>query len=157
MNKSLFGIIIMAASIAVSVPAHAQQPSPLSPQQLANCASQVQQLRSEAVRLNQQAAAHDSRRDELARLRDAARTSTEILISYNQQATAFNSEMVAFREDMDRINEVKRAYDQGCANRSYRRSDLAALPQDKANAMRTGLADVRVPHTNAANVPLQQQ
>lgn len=154
MSKLLFGLM-MASVVATSQATEAEQP--LTPGELAKCAVQVQQLRAESARLNQQAAANNIRRDELAAMLNTQNKPVDDLISYNRQASAFNQTMVDFRQEVAEINTVKQNYDAQCANRSYRRSELNALPPEQANAMRTGLADVRVPQTQAVAQPLQQK
>lgn len=156
MIKTLYPCLGLLALAATPMLVVAQQSAPLSATQLAECAQMVQTLRSESARLNQAAVANDARRDELAELRAASRNSAQLLIRYNQQASDFNAHMENFRREVARINTVKNNYDARCANRSYRRADLEALPPAQASAMRGGLADVRVPHTGGAGAPVEE-
>ena len=133
----------------------AETNSSLTAEQLAHCASQVQTLRPESARLNDVAQQNESRRAALAQQHGGANQSADLVIKYNQAAAAFNNHMQQFRQDVAEINAIRTAYDQRCANRSFRRADLEALPPSLADAMRAGLADVQVPVTNASNADLQ--
>lgn len=142
MIRRIFALLTMAA---LATPLAAQEPPAMSASELARCASQVQTLRAESIRLNQVAAENRQRREALAALRATTEKSPENLVSYNRQATEFNAHMDQFRSDVTALNVTKDAYDRACANRSYRRADFNALPQDKQAAMQAGLADIRVP------------
>lgn len=134
------------AGVAVSATAFAQEREPMSAAQLEQCAQQVQALRAESARLNAAAAEQDAERDALAEQRAAVGESREAAQRYNERATAFNERMARFRDDLAEINATRDAYAQQCAERPYRRADLEAMPAPLRNAMRQGLADVRVPN-----------
>jgi len=148
--------ILTAAVLAGCAAAHAA--SPLSADELAVCANHVQQLRSESARLLERNAQLDTERERiLARSRalEAAPQQTELdqRLTLHQQRTQHRDETIAFNLKIERIraeiaalNETWRDYDARCANRPYSRRDLEQLPPAARDAMRAGLADVRVPY-----------
>ena len=113
---------------------------------LAQCAEQVKALRSEAERLNAQAAEQAERRKRLEAQRQNLHDDSESRERYNEAARAFNEEVAAFQEELTEINALKTRYAENCASRDYRREDFDALPQAQREAMRRGLSDVRVPY-----------
>lgn len=113
---------------------------------LAECAEQVQTLRSEAQRLNAQAAQQAERRERLEAQRQNLHEDSESRERYNEAARAFNEDVAAFQEELTAINALKARYAENCAGRDYRRSDLDALPEAHRKAMRRGLDDVSVPY-----------
>lgn len=139
----------------------AAQSAPLAPDVLARCASQVQQLREESTRLTQKSAEVDVRRNAinersatLKAERDALKADDlegglavrQRLQDHHAQTVAFNAEVEKLKTEIRGVNGLKRDYDGACANRSYRRADLDALPESARNAMRVGLGGVQVPY-----------
>lgn len=150
----------LAVSAALSA-AHAGEVEPLSTAELAGCASRIQQLRAESSRILADNARFDAQRvriDERRRQIDAEATAqgrgdlakgltlSERRRQLNAEATSFNARIEQIRRDIGAINEVKLDYEQACAQRPYRRRDLAQLPQPAQDAMRAGLDDVQVPY-----------
>ncbi|WP_028081632.1 hypothetical protein [Solimonas soli] len=165
MAKVAKSSMLFAALLAGGV-AQAQAP-PLTAAALRACATQVQQLRSGAAQLNRQVAEADARRERIdaqgAALRqEAAQLDREHLQAqldlqqrrrrHNDEAAAFNAQMLAQRRAIDELNRVKADYARQCAERSYRRSDFAALSPDAQAAMRAGLDDIVVPYVEPAPV-----
>jgi Skp family chaperone for outer membrane proteins len=150
----------LAAPHAAAQPDGAAQTAPLAPDVLARCAAQVQQLREESARLAQKSAEVDVRRNAinersaaLKAERDALKpedlqgglTVRQHLQDHHAQTLAFNAEVEKLKGEIRQVNVLKRDYDGTCANRSYRRADLDALPESARNAMRVGLGGVQVP------------
>jgi hypothetical protein len=157
-------LAVAALLMAAAMPAHAD-PAPLDLPALRECATQVRQLRSEATRLNADTAQLDARRialdqrsaalrAEAAQLdRDELRATLDLQQRrqrHNDELLAFNAEIARHRQAIDAVNRVKQRYAQDCAERPYRRADLATLPADAQTAMRAGLADIEVPYLDPA-------
>lgn len=139
--------ILFCCTLLLSPALQAQEDSaaPLSAEALAECAAQVQTLRSESERLNALAAEHERRRERLeAERRDLH--DSESRKRYNEAARAFNEEVADFQRDLDAINALKARYAENCAGRDYRRADLDTLPEAQQKAMRRGLDDITVPY-----------
>ncbi|MFT4046557.1 MAG: hypothetical protein QM661_07640 [Solimonas sp.] len=163
MQRPWWSPLLLLAAMLAGGAARAQTPS-LTADALRACATQVQQLRGGAVRLNAQVAQADARRRELdaqaAALRreaDGAPHDLQAGLDLQQRrrqhadaATAFNRQMAAQRQAIDDLDRVKADYERNCAARRYRRSDFAALPADARAAMRAGLDDIRVPYVDPA-------
>lgn len=162
-SRSQMGLAAVVALCTAAGSAGAEDAAPLSAAELARCASQVQQLRGESVRilaenarLDTQRAGIEARRreikdDAITRPRGDLAAGLELSErrqNLNAEATAFNGRIARIRSDIAAINEVKAAYESGCAQRPYRRRDLEQLPQAAQDAMRAGLADVEVPYTD---------
>lgn len=163
-SRSQMGIAaVVALCTATWSAARAGDAEPLSAAELARCAGQVQQLRGESARilaenarLDTQRAGIEARRREI---HEAASTQargdlaaglalSERRQNLNAEAIAFNGQIAQIRSDIAAVNQVKAAYESGCAQRPYRRRDLEQLPQAAQDAMRAGLADVEVPYTD---------
>lgn len=123
---------------------------PLTADELARCASQVQRLQQESARLTAVAQRHDALRTELGEEMQAIGDSETRRAQYNARATAFNEEVQAFARELAEINRVKADYAEQCANRQYRQTDLEALPAEQQEAMRAGLDGVLVPYDGRA-------
>lgn len=163
-SRSQFGVaavVVLCAAAWSAAPAADDQP--LSAAELARCANQVQQLRGESARilsensrLDTQRAGIEARRreirsDAMTRSRGdlaAGLALSERRQSLNAEATAFNGQIAQIRSDIAAVNDVKAAYESGCAQRPYRRRDLEQLPQAAQDAMRAGLGDVEVPYVD---------
>lgn len=150
MKKTTIASILLAALSGTVYADRAPEPAPLNADELAHCAAQVQLMRSESERLWAQADADKERREQLRALYKKSSDSPEQLLRYNEQAQAFNKRMYLFRLEVGDINEVRDAYENDCANRPYQRERLNDLPEAKAQAMREGLGDVRLPRIRAA-------
>lgn len=152
---------LTAIACALAAPQAAAQSAPLAPDVLARCASQVQQLREESARLTQKNAEIALRRNAinersavLKAERDALKTDDaqgglalrQRLQDHQAQTLAFNAEVENLKSEIRAVNVLKGDYDGTCANRSYRRADLDALPESARNAMRVGLGGVQVPY-----------
>lgn len=145
-KKTRIGVLVLGLwGSAGAVHAEGAGNGVLSAEALARCASQVHTLRLEAQRLNQMAQRNDMQRDALDEQRTAISDDAAARDRYNAEAAAFNDVMARFRQDLRAINDLKAHYDKHCAQRSYRRAELEALPEAHQRAMRQGLADVRVP------------
>ncbi|WP_043769393.1 hypothetical protein [Algiphilus aromaticivorans] len=141
-NRILFCLALASAPTLHA----ADDQAPLTAEVLAQCAEQVKTLRSEAERLNAQAAEQAERRERLEAQRQKLRENSESRKRYNEAARAFNDKVAAFQEELAEINALKTRYAENCASRDYRREDLDALPQAQREAMRRGLSGVRVPY-----------
>lgn len=133
----------------------------LSPEELAGCASQVQTLRADSVRLLN-LHEHNEERRSFINSRYAALQAERRTIDPNDlakgldfrqrmqlhvsDAAAFNADIDQLRRELIAINALKTDYDQNCAQRPYRRTDLDALPEPAREAMRAGLSGVQVPY-----------
>lgn len=126
--------------------AFADDADTLSADTLARCAEKVETLRAEGTRLSELAGEHDTKRQALQEEREAIGDSEERRTAYNRRAEAFNEGIKRYVDELAAINETKDAYDRDCANRPYARSDLEALPEERQQAMRRGLSDVRIPY-----------
>ncbi|MGH8516785.1 MAG: hypothetical protein ACREUE_04935 [Panacagrimonas sp.] len=150
-----------AVACALAAPHAAAQSTPLAPDVLARCASQVLQLREESTRLTQKSAEIDVRRNAINERSAALKTERDALKpddlegglavrqhlqDHHAQTVAFNGEVEKLKTEIRAVNVLKRDYDSACANRSYRRADLDALPEAARNAMRAGLGGVQVPY-----------
>jgi hypothetical protein len=133
----------------------------LSAPELARCANQVEHLRSESTRLTQWNTRLDARRDIInARAADLDKEAAtlpkddlkrgldyvERRKAQQAEAVKFNGEIDQIRKDITALNTVKDEYDRNCADRSYRRTDLEALPAGPRTAMQAGLDGVAVPY-----------
>lgn len=149
------------ACVLAAPHAAAQNTAPLAPDVLARCATQVQQLREESARLTQKSAEADVRRNAINERSAALKAERDALKSddlegglavrqrlqdHHAQTVAFNAEVEKLKTEIRAVNVLKREYDANCANRSYRRADLEALPESSRNAMRVGLGGVQVPY-----------
>lgn len=162
--KRLLSCLLLAAAASVS----AEEFPPLTLDALSRCASQVQTLRSESERITRASAAMDQRRDainersaQLERERDQP-TGDDLasglefqqrMIKHQTQVVMFNSEIESLRGEITALNALKFDYEQRCARRPYKRSDLEKLPQADQQAMRTGLNDVKVPYIDPESPP----
>lgn len=150
----LAGIAALALTLATSGNAQTGANATngtLGAEALAECAERVQHLREESARLNRAADEFEQRRQALAEQHASIDGGQGVeasgrLLEYNKQAESFNEDIAAFRDEVMAVNDTKQWYHDNCANRSYRRSDLEALPAAQAAAMRAGLADVEVPY-----------
>ncbi|MFA5940197.1 MAG: hypothetical protein WC809_12640 [Sinimarinibacterium sp.] len=164
-SQSPFVIAAAVAVCSVLSAAQAGDAVPLSADELARCASQVQQLRTESARLLgdnarldvQRASIFDRRRqidaEAAAQSRDDLAKGmglSERRQGLNAEVTSFNARIDQIRRDIAAINQTKLDYEQSCAQRPYRRRDLEQLPQAAQDAMRAGLADVEVPYIENA-------
>lgn len=164
-RRAVPGVLFLA--LLVAAPAQADN-APLELATLRNCASQVQQLRSDATRLNANTAQLDVRRTALDRRSAALQAETAQLDRDNLRATldlqqrrkqhndellAFNAEIARHRQAIVAVNQVKQRYAQDCADRPYRRADFQRLPADAQAAMRAGLDDIEVPYLDSAASP----
>lgn len=156
------GIVVLAGVLAGA--AAAQEPA-LSREELSRCATQMQTLRAESTRLNTYNAQLDEQRIVINRRRAALDSERAGLDAddlaaglefrqrnkqHHEQALAFNAEIEQIKRDINAVNQLKNDYDGGCAQRSYRRSDLDSLPEAARHAMRTGLDGVQVPYLDPA-------
>jgi outer membrane murein-binding lipoprotein Lpp len=154
-NRSLMLAVPLLAGAA-----HAQV-EPLGAGALAQCAQQVQQLRSEAPRLLARNAQLDVQRESIRRRQHAMSEEAkgigsgelEAGLDYserrrvlNDEARTFNAEIERIRGEIDAINAVKQQYTANCAQRSYRRSDFERLSPEAQAAMRAGLEGIEVPY-----------
>jgi Skp family chaperone for outer membrane proteins len=153
---------LTALACALAAPGAAAQPAaPLAPDVLARCAAQVQQLREESARLTQKSAETDVRRNTINQRSAALKAERDALKpddlegglavrqrlqDHHAQTLAFNAEVEKLKTEIRQVNVLKGEYDAHCANRSYRRADLEALPEAARNAMRVGLGGVQVPY-----------
>lgn len=148
-----FALSLLAANVA-------QAQTPLSKEALSKCASQVQSLRDESARLTQKNAEVDLRRSAINERSAALKTERDnlkpddlqgglalrqSLQQHSLDTLAFNADVEKLKSDIRAVNEVKKDYDGNCANRSYKRADLDALPEAAQSAMRNGLGGVQVP------------
>lgn len=153
-------LVCLIAGTAVPVAAQTQAP-PLDASSLARCASQVISLREESARLiqkntvldqrrnqiNQRSAAFDAERATLpADNLEAGLNFRQRLKQHQSETLAFNAQVETYKDEVRAVNAVKQDYDRSCANRSYRRADLDAMPAQAREAMRRGLSDVQVPY-----------
>lgn len=151
----------LACGLVLATGAHANDSAPLTPQDLARCAAQVETLRADSSALTQRNAEYETRRNalnartaELKLERDAVNpddldTGLAVRAKLNEQrerTLAFNSDVAKLRTDLKALNALKQDYDARCANRSYRRADLDAMPPATRDAMRAGLGGVAVPY-----------
>ena len=158
MRRSLSNLF--SVTLLVSMTASAEVP-PLSLNELRACASQVQQLRSESIRLVELSPRNDLKRNTInartaALKAERARLSADDLkagLDFHQrnkahhaETLAFNAEMAQYRNDVVAVNTLKSRYDQRCNGRPYRRSDLDALPEAERHAMQIGLSDIEIPY-----------
>lgn len=153
------------AAVTAGTTAQAQTAAPLDSAALNLCATQVNNLRVESNRINQKNAELDVRRKAINERsasikieRDnvpadnlerglAVRASLQEHVS---QTVKFNAEIEQIKRDIVAVNALKQQYDSGCANRPYRRKDLAALPEVQRAAMQAGLGGVQVPYLDPA-------
>ena len=171
MNRKIRGATLLAVATSVMAfgAAHAQPSSSapaLSAEALARCAAQVQTLREESTRINQKNAEYDIRRkaiNERTVMLKAERDSPQAkelepglafrksLEEHHAATLAFNAEIEQIKRDIVAVTALKQDYDTSCANRSYRRADLDAMPEAARTAMRAGLGDVQVPYLDSAS------
>lgn len=159
MNAWIIRMAILAGMTATG--AAQAEATPLSADGLARCASQVQNLRTESVRLIQQSSSFDAKREAINRRTqnlDAQAAAldpndmagslelAEVRKRHNQETMAFNAQVEQLRREIVSVNQVKHDYDSNCSDRPYRRADLDRLPEPARNAMRIGLSDVSVPY-----------
>lgn len=137
------------------------EPGPLTAQDLARCAAQIETLRTDSELLTQRNIDYDVRRQAInarsAALKaerdnvdpanlEAGLAVREKLKVHHDQTLAFNADVEKLRRDINALNALKRDYDSRCAGRPYRRADLQAMPESARTAMGGGLAGVRVPY-----------
>ena len=151
----------MGAALMLGTGLAAAADAALTAPELARCANQVEHLRNESARLTTWNTQLDARRivinsraadldkegaslpkDDLKRGLDYV----ERRKSHQAEAVKFNAEIDQIRKDITAVNIVKDEYDRNCADKSYRRSDLEALPAGPRTAMQAGLAGVAVPY-----------
>lgn len=152
--------MLLLAATLLSGTAQAQA-EPLSAEALAQCASKVQHLRSEAPRLLVRSEQSDVQRESIlqrqrALAEEAKNIGSEDLragLDYserrrllNDEARTFNAGIERLRAEIDAINLVKQQYDAACAQRPYRRSDFERLSPEAQAAMRAGLDGIEVPY-----------
>lgn len=160
----------MLTGMAISGYAQAA-PTPLSAAELAQCAEQVQTLRTKSAHLHQENAEFERRRADITarsselkdRRRSPAQTDIQANINQNKKmldlnvdTAKFNAEIQQFRSAVAALNVVKENYDATCSGRPYRRSDFANLAPAARAAMQAGLSDIRVPYTQTLK-PLPTQ
>lgn len=134
--------------------------TPLTAPALQQCANHALTLRTESARLLRENAALDVRRASINQRLDALQTERAALPpddldrglalhernrQYQEDARVFNEDIDTYKQKVIALNEVRQTYDAECADRSYQRSDLEALPAAAQDAMRRGLSDVQVP------------
>lgn len=137
----------------------------LTPEELARCAQRVQTLRGEAPRLVQLNARHAQTRDVINARTAALQAERKALDAddlaggldfrqrmeqHTRETLAFNAEIERLKRDVVAIDALKSDYDRDCAQRPYRRADLQGLPESAREAMRAGLAGIRVPYLDQA-------
>jgi chromosome segregation ATPase len=155
-NKVSLMLVLFAAGTAQA------QTEPLGGEALAQCAQQVQQLRSEAPRLLARNDELDVQRESIQQRQralsaEAAGIGSDDLqagLDYserrrllNQEASTFNAEIERIKDEIRAINVVKQQYAANCAQRSYRRSDFERLRPQAQAAMRAGMEGIEVPYT----------
>lgn len=160
-GRSALAVLLATGSVRA-------EEAPLSVDALAQCATQVQHLRAESVRLKRRNSELDVQRSDInqrsaALQAERARLDPDDLekgLDYRQRlqeqqagTLAFNARIEQIRVDIDAINARKLGYDRDCAKRSYRRADLDALPAASREAMRAGLAGVEIPYLDPATAP----
>lgn len=159
--------VVMAMILGAPL-AHAQtqaQPVPLTADALAQCARQVQQLRSESPQLLARVNQYERQREAFLQRSGGLKTEAERLHPDNLQAgldlrerrsrlnaeiTTFNQTIANVRQEIVALNGTKDAYDQECSRRPYRRSDFERLPAAAQAAMKAGMADIAVPFIGEA-------
>lgn len=157
----------LALALAAMSSARAEAP-PLSAPELSRCATQVQNLRAESLRLTQKNTEMEPRRRAinersvaLKAERDAVPADDmdrslavrQSLQEHHAQTVEFNTQVEQLKREIVAVNALKQDYDRDCANRPYRRSDLAALPDAQRSAMQVGLGGVQVPYLDPASTP----
>lgn len=150
-----------ALLLCISLPVKAADAAPLTALDLARCAAQVETLRTDSATLTQKNAEYDLRRATinarsaaLKAERDAVKADDleaglavrAKLKEHYDQTVAFNADVEKLKVDIRNLNALKKDYDDRCANRSYRRADLEAMPASAQAAMRAGLGGVQVPY-----------
>lgn len=155
------GALTMVAGTAMAQTA----PAPLDSAALNACATQVQNLRVESNRINQKNAELDVRRKAINERSAALKTERDNVPADNLErglavraslqehvsnTVKFNAEIEQIKREIVAVNLLKQNYDRDCANRSYRRNDLAALPEAQRAAMQAGLGGVQVPYLDPA-------
>lgn len=138
---------------------------PLDREALNACATQVHNLRVESIRLTQKNSELEPRRRAINERSAALKAERDAvpgddferslavrksLQEHHAQTLAFNAEVEQLKREIVAVNALKQDYDRSCANRPYRRSDLAALPEAQRGAMQTGLNSVQVPYLDPA-------
>lgn len=156
MNRAAALLVLLISPVAVLA-----NETPLSPVELANCAQQVQTLRSDAPRLSAWSEDLEARRARINARGDSLKLDVaqqqkddlqkglalhDRRQQHNSEAGAFNVEIERFKREVAVINGLKDRYDRECSTRPFRRSDLMALPEAQRRAMQMGLADVVVPY-----------
>lgn len=159
----LLGLLLAVATCAAQA-----QSGPLSLPELRRCAAQVQELRTESSRIMRQHARNEQRRETYNQRSEALRNERASLSAeelragldfhdrnqrHQDELKAFNTEIEQFKHEIIAVNVLKRNYEQTCASRPYRRSELDALPEAEREAMRRGLSDVQVPYLDPAALP----
>lgn len=160
-------IVMLAATLSglgALSPASANE-VPLDRAALNSCATQVHNLRVESIRLTQKNSELEPRRrainERSAALKaerdavpaddfDRAMAVRQSLQEHHAQTLAFNAQIEQLKREIVAVNTLKQDYDRACANRPYRRSDLAALPEAQRTAMQAGLDGVQVPYLDPA-------
>lgn len=160
-GRSALAVLLATGSVRA-------EEAPLSVDALAQCATQVQHLRAESVRLKRRNSELDVQRSDInqrsaALQAERARLDPDDLekgLDYRRRlqqhladTRAFNAQVEQIRRDIDAVNTLKQDYDRDCAKRSYHRADLDALPAAAREAMRAGLAGVEIPYLDPATPP----
>jgi Skp family chaperone for outer membrane proteins len=156
------GIVRVSVLVSALVAGAAQaEAEPLAAPALARCATQVQTLREESARLNARNEEIDARRSSINARKAALDAERPTLppddlakgLDFRQRAKAQQADAVQLNADLEQLkrevavlNRLKDDYDANCAQRSYRRKDLDALPPAAQAAMRAGMNDVQVPY-----------
>lgn len=160
MDRGIVRLAMLASGLLLAAGVRAE-PGPLTAQDLARCASQVETLRADSdlltqrnfeydVRrkaINERSAALKAERDNVDPTNLAAGLAVrEKLKVHHEQTLAFNADVERLRRDIHALNALKKDYDSRCAGRPYRRADLEAMPESARTAMGGGLGGVRVPY-----------
>lgn len=155
---------VLAGLLSAPLPAVHAEGTPLTHDQLQQCATQVQQLRADSARLtrasfdaNAQKSAYEARAQALqaegaALAPEDVQALTDLNARrqrHNQDLLAFNAQIQQLRSAITALNAVHTEYDRNCSNRPYRRSDFNGLSPTAQQAMRAGLADVTVPYLDS--------
>lgn len=160
MTRALLPQALFLAGLLASAAAQAETP-PLTAQDLARCAAQVETLRTDSITLTQKNADYDVRRNTINARSAALKAERDAvnpddleaglavrakLKEHHDQTVAFNADVEKLKVDIRNLNALKKDYDDRCANRPYRRADLQAMPEAAQAAMRAGLGGVQVPY-----------
>lgn len=146
-------VLASLAAVCSAQTSHAEET--LTVDELRECARMVKTLRQRSAAIHERLQQMDQRRAALARQRarmqQSDKNNQKAWAQYNEAAAAFNDDMARIRSDIRAINAVKRRYDRHCANQPYRDATLQKLPANLQEAMKAGLANVRVPYMGNPN------